>query len=199
MDILVGAIGDIVSLALQPECERVFPQQEFARADGQRMIHHLRVLGVGTVEADTHSGDQGLFGGMIVFVQRVGQRPFVVSLPGVGAALEQQVAFAIFHHDESDIALEAVAVAGELAEVDATGPIGGDLPFDGWLPATFAQALGAPVRGGLGSGGEGAECGHMTGTLALVVAHPEDFDPRLGGRFGADMEGDFLPRAHAGA
>jgi hypothetical protein len=70
----------------------------------------------------------------------VALRPLVVRLPGVRAALEEEVGRAVVGDDEDDVALVAVGVAGELAEVDAADPDLRNVEGDGRLPLALAEA-----------------------------------------------------------
>ena len=103
--VAVGAVGHVVAVLLQPVGQRELERQELAGADRQRIVDDARVLrlaAVGPVEADVGPGALVALG---VRVDRVVVGPAVVGLPGVVAALEEDVGRAVVADDEDDVAL----------------------------------------------------------------------------------------------
>src|SRR5262245_50152571 len=103
----IGAIGDVISTALEPVAKREFPQQKLPRADGKWMIEDLCVLAVRTIEARRDIWCPGV---SRVGIHRIVIRPSIVGLPGIVAALKQNVCTPPVPHDENDIALPGMNV-----------------------------------------------------------------------------------------
>src|SRR5262249_36109334 len=182
-----------------PERQRELPQQELARALRQRVVEDLHVLAVGSVEADLYARDEDLAVLAVVGVEGVAVRPAVVRLPGVVAALEKEVGRPVVADDEDDIALIAVLLRRQLAEVDAADPGLRDLEGDRPVPAALAQPEFADRRRLLRLAREGAEGGQVPAALALVVAEAVQLDAEIRRRVGADEKLDPFAGADASA
>ena len=125
-------------------------------------------------------------------VDRVVVRPAVVRLPGVVAALEEDVGGAVVADDEDDVALPVrcstlSGIRGEPAEIDAAGPVGGNLQFRRGLPAAFAQRR-VRSAGPAASSLKRAEGRHETRAASAIIAHAKDFDLKSARRVGADHD-----------
>src|SRR5262249_25262140 len=147
--------------------QRELPEEELAGALRQRIVKDLHVLAVGPVVADLDAGDEHFAVLAVVAVEGIGVGPGVVGLPGVVAALEDEVGQPIVADNEDDVALVAMLRRRQLAEVDTAHPVVGDLEGGAGLPLALAQALRADRRSGLGRAGKRSEPSHVPAALAL--------------------------------
>src|SRR5439155_17493407 len=129
---------DVVALLLHPEGDRELPEEELARAGGERRIQDLAVLAVGAVVADADAGAP-VPDLLAIVVEGELARPAVVSLPGVGAALEEEVGAAPVGDDERDVALPAPVLRRQLPEIDAAGPVVRDRDLNRGLPSALSH------------------------------------------------------------
>ena len=163
--VAVRAIRHVVAVLLEPVSQRKLERQEFARAEGERVIDDavmLRLAAVGPVEADVGPGP---LPSPRMGVEREVVRPAVVGLPGIVGALEQDVGRAIVADDEDDVALPVRLGVPfddrrEPPEIDAAEPVGGNRQTDGRLPPALVQVLGAGRGDRLGLALERAERRH---------------------------------------
>src|SRR5262249_5376550 len=95
--------------------------------------------------------------------------------------------------DKDDVALEALALGGELPQVDAAGPVGRDCERCRGLPGALAQPLGPDRRIGLDLARERPELLHEPAAMAVVIAQPVDLQDERRPRIGADGDRDRLP------
>src|SRR5438105_10974595 len=164
MGIDVADIGNVVAFFFHPESQRKLPKQELSRPLRQGCIQDLAILSVGPIPADAHAGSPvpDLFA---VVVERPLAGPAVVSRPGGVAALEKEITNTVVSDDEYDIALESFLLGGQLAEVNAAGPVFRNDDFGGRFPAAFAQAFFAHFRVGLHLAAERSEPQQMRASL----------------------------------
>jgi hypothetical protein len=174
----VRAVGDVVAFLFEPVAQRVFPQQKLAAAHALRVVEDLHILAVGPVKAAT---DARRMRRARIGVERFVHRPAVVGLPGVVAALEEDVRRAVVFDDEDDVALPVGFVGGfghgrETAKIDAAGPVGGNGEC-GEASHWHSRSRLSPISGtGCSLPIERAERGHQARARAVVVAHAEDVD-----------------------
>src|SRR5205823_4097824 len=107
-------------------------------------------------------------------VERELAGPSVVSVPGGVGDLEQEVSLAVVADDEDDVALKPLALGGELPQVDAADPVGGDHDRCAGLPGALAQPLGPDRRIGLDLAPDRPELVHEPAAVALVITQPVD-------------------------
>src|SRR5262249_39464455 len=124
-------------------------------------------------------------------------RPAIVGGPGRVAALEQKVAGPVVPDDEDDIALQLLALGGQLAEVDAARPVVGDGERRRRLPSALAQALHADLRVGLRFAGKRAKLTGVAASLTAVVAQAIEVYHERRRRVRADHDLQRLPGSHA--
>src|SRR5262249_55407546 len=155
------------------------------------------ILAVGPVPTDTDAGPPVPFL-LAIVVQRPIIRPAVVGRPGRVAALEEKVAGPVVADDEDQVTLQFLLFGGQLAEVDATGPVCGGEVLRHRPPAALAQALGAPGRVSLAWALKGAEPTQVPAALALVITEPIQIDDEWRRRVGADHDGQGVAAPHAG-
>src|SRR4029079_9524621 len=106
---------------------------------------------------------------------------------------------AVVAHDEDRVALDGLALGGELGEVDAARPVRGDRDRRAGLPLADPQAVRVDQRILLDLSGERAEVADVPRARAAVVAHAVEVDGELGLGVRADVEGDRLAGADAAA
>ena len=103
--VAVGAVCDVVPVLLEPIGQGKLQRQEFARAKGQRIIHHAVVLRFAAVRPiEAHVGPRSLHT-FRVRVDRVVAGPAIVRLPRVVRALEQDIGRPLVTDDEDHVAL----------------------------------------------------------------------------------------------
>src|SRR5829696_3010294 len=108
MRVEVRNVGDIVTMLLEPERRRKFPEQKLARARGERRVQNLAVLPVRAIEPDFHiTAPIPLL--YAIIVEGKLRRPAVVSLPSVVTALENKVGLAVIADNKDDVALNPLA------------------------------------------------------------------------------------------
>jgi hypothetical protein len=120
------------------------------------VVEDLDIPAIRPVEADADT--RGVSGAR-VGVERLVHGPAVVGLPGVVAALEEDVGWAVVFDDEDEITLPVgflalgswvpVRQGGEPAQIDAAGPVGWDGERGAGLPPAFPQPLRAEFGNGL--------------------------------------------------
>ena len=199
IDIFIGAVADVVTVPFEPVDKRIFPQQEFAGTQRERMIHHLGVLGVRPIKTGAHTGDERFLVRAVVVVQRVVLGPLVVGLPGIRAALEENISRAIVCNNKNDVALVAVVSGRKLAQIDTRWPVGRNTEFRKGIPSTRAQALVGNRWCGLRPARKRPKLGHAAGTQTLIIAHAEDIDRDRTGLLHTGEKRYLLTGAHAGA
>src|SRR5690606_26846187 len=161
-------VGYVISMLLQPVSQLKFPQQVFAGALRERLIHHLRIPAVGSVEADPGAGTVGLLG-LIRVVKRVLVGPLVIGLPSGVAALKHQVSLPVVTNDEDDVTLVSVGFAGKFAQVNPTQPIIGNHQPSRSLPLTLSQSVFSNGRRCLRGYRERAKSLHKSPPFASII------------------------------
>src|SRR5207302_5444507 len=150
--------------------EREFPQEPFPRTGGQRRIKNLAILAIGAVKTYVHARTPIPLVLAIVIEGKL-IRPAIVSLPGCVRTLEDEVGWAFIAHDKNEIALQALALRGEFAEIDAADPIAWNFKGGAWLPLAFAQPVRANQRIGLHFSRKRPETEHVASACAAVITH----------------------------
>src|SRR6185369_7949924 len=97
--VVIRDVGHVIAVLLQPECDGEFPEKKFARAGRERRVKNLAVLAVRPVAAHLDAATPIPLLPAVV-VERELRWPAVVSLPGVIAALENEIGLAVVTHDE---------------------------------------------------------------------------------------------------
>src|ERR1043166_7840522 len=94
-----------------------FPEQKLARTGRERRVKNLTVFSIGPIETHLHAAAP-VPRFLAIIIERELRRPTVVCLPGVIAALENEIGRSIVAHDEDDVALHATRECGELREIN---------------------------------------------------------------------------------
>src|SRR5690606_17225558 len=150
----------------------MFPQQIFTRSRGQRGIKQLSVLRVGPVETHPHIRTHVPDCRASVIIQGVPERPLVVRLPGKVTNLCENITFAVFLHDEDDVALFSERlVDGKFSKIHAAWPIRGNGKRRCRLPLALTQSLDCHERILLTTSVERTQSYHVATPKATVVAH----------------------------
>src|SRR5262249_38488135 len=149
--------------------------------------------------ADAGAGVPALRVGRAVVVERPGARPAVVGGPGRVAALEEEIAPPVVAHDEDDVALQALPLGRQLAEVDPARPVPRDDQPGGRRTGALGEPLGADRGFRLDGAAKRPEPGEMPAALAAVVAQAVEVDDERRGRIRADPDLQGLAGPDAGA
>ncbi len=133
--VLVGDIGQIVTVGLHPISQGELPKQEFTGPGAQGCIQDLAVLSVRSIEPYFHAASPiPLALPVVIKGKLIG--PAIVGLPGMIAALEHEIGLALVFHDENHITLHRAVVFGELGKVNAAEPIARNDQFQAGVPMT---------------------------------------------------------------
>ena len=164
------------------------------------MARAITIAGIeGTIEGDL--GGMGIRKGTFkrrAFTIRADTSPEVVGLIGGHAGLEENIFGApVVTHDEEDKA-RVTRGGGQLGQVDAGDPVGGDLQGGGLGPTGAGDHAGdrIGIRDGLVDAGETAQGGNQAGADGLIVAGAEDVDGEAGSGSG-HIEVDGITMVHA--
>ncbi len=200
VDVGVGVhvrdVAHVVALRLQPVHEMKFKEEVVAGS--------IAIAGTeGTIEGDL--GGMGIWKGTFkrrAFTVRADTSPEVVGLIGGHASLEENIfAAPVVTHDEEDKA-RVTRGGGQLGQVDAGDPVGGDLQGGGLGPTCAGDHAGdrIGIRDGLVDAGETGQGGNQAGTDTLIVASAEDIDGEAGSGGGhIEVDGITMVDADLGA
>jgi len=173
-----------------------FPKEKFAGALRKWCVENLAILAVGTIEADVNIAAPIPFALAVVVEGELG-RPAVIGAPSGVAALEREIGAAIVAHDEDDVGLKLSAEFGELAEINAAGPIARDAERGARRPLAIAEAFGSDGWIRLCDATQFAERMDFARTGAAVITHAKKIEGEVRGGIGADRESDCFTRANA--
>ena len=200
-EVAVRTVADVVAMLLKPVGQRKLVAEPLAGADGQRVVDHaapLRLAAVGPVE--THVGPRPLVP-LGVGVDRVVVRPPVVGLPGVVAALKQDVRRPLVAHDEDHVALPIRLVRRRRnrrhpAEVHPAHPVRRNLQRGRRRPTTLMEILFAGLGRGLRRRGQRTKLRHFARAASAVVTGAEHLEAERPRRLRRHHDIDRLARAH---
>ena len=130
-------------MLFEPVRHREFKAEPFAGADRLRVLEDLRVHAVGSIKTDIGPGPLVAFR---IGVNRILVRPLVVGLPGVIAALKQNIGGAIVADNEDDVTLPITMSARvrkrrQPTDVNAARPVTGNVERDATFPFALAQSF----------------------------------------------------------